>query len=113
MAADPGIVVVLTTLPDRRAAVELATALVSERIAACANVLAECTSIYRWQGKVEKAFEVPILIKTSVDQYPKLEAAIRARHPYEVPEIVAFPVAAGLPAYLDWVEAETAAGESA
>ena len=113
MAADSDIVVVLTTLPDRRSAMELAAAVVAERVAACANVLGECASIYRWQGKVEKAFEVPVLFKTSADGYPGLEAAIRARHPYEVPEIIAIPVAAGLPAYLDWVRAETTGDPSA
>lgn len=113
MNAETGVIVVITTLPDRRSAMELATTLVSERVAACANVLGECASVYRWQGKVEKSFEVPVLIKTSAAQYPELEAAIRARHPYELPEIVAFPVAAGLPAYLAWVAAETAEGDPA
>ena len=108
MAAASGIIVVITTLPDRRSAVALAQALVSERIAACANVLGECRSVYRWEGKVEQSFEVPVLIKARAERYAEVEAAIRARHPYEVPEIVAIPVAAGLPAYLDWVAAETA-----
>lgn len=108
VAASSGIILVITTLPDRRAAMALAQSLVSERVAACANVLAECRSVYRWEGKVEQAFEVPVLIKARADRYAEVEAAIRARHPYEVPEIVAVPVAAGLPAYLDWVVAETA-----
>jgi periplasmic divalent cation tolerance protein len=106
--AGSGIIVVITTLPDRRSAVALAHALVEERIAACANVLAECRSVYRWEGKVEQAFEVPVLIKAPAARYAEVEAAIRARHPYEVPEIIALPVAAGLPAYLDWVATETA-----
>ena len=63
--------------------------------------------MYRWQGKTENAEEVPLLIKTTVARYPELEAAIRARHPYELPEIVAVPVDRGLPAYLDWVATET------
>ena len=63
--------------------------------------------MYRWQGAVETAGEVPVLMKTTVARYAALEAAIRARHPYELPEIVAVPVEHGLPAYLDWVADET------
>jgi periplasmic divalent cation tolerance protein len=110
---EAGVIVVVTTLPDRRAAIALATSLVSERIAACVNVLGECTSVYRWQGKVEKAFEVPVLIKAPASRYPRLEAAIRAQHPYELPEILVFPVAGGFPAYLDWVTAEAAGTDPA
>lgn len=94
-------------MPDREAAVALARALVEARVAACANVLAGCTSVYRWQGAVESADEVPVLIKTTAERYPALEQAIRERHPYELPEIVAVPIAHGLPAYLQWVGAET------
>ncbi len=97
----------LTNLPDSASARALAAHLVSARLAACVNVLAPCRSVYRWQGKVEAAEEVPLLIKTSADRYAALEAAIRARHPYELPEIVAVPFSHGLPAYLDWLAAET------
>lgn len=98
---------VLTSLPDAESARALAEHLVAERLAACANILAPCQSVYRWQGKVEEAREVPLLIKTTEARYAALEAAIRARHPYELPEIVAVPLSHGLPAYLDWVAAET------
>jgi periplasmic divalent cation tolerance protein len=98
--------IVLSTLPDRNAALEMAAQLVERRLAACVNVLAECTSVYRWQGKVETAAEVPILIKTTAARYPALEQAIRELHPYELPEIVAVPIRRGLPGYLQWV-AET------
>lgn len=98
---------VISNLPDRAQAEALAAHLIEARLAACVNVLAPCTSVYRWQGKIETASEVPVLIKTTQDRYPALEAAIRARHPYELPEIIAFPVTAGLPAYLDWVAIET------
>lgn len=97
----------LTTLPDAASAQTLAEHLVSVRLAACVNILAPCRSVYRWQGKVENAEEVPLLIKTTADRYPALEAAIRAQHPYELPEIVAVPMDRGLPAYLAWVAAET------
>lgn len=100
------ILLVLTNLPNRDAAVALARALVERRLAACVNVLGECTSVYRWQGKIEEAAEVPVLIKTSEAAYPELERGIRALHPYELPEIVAVPLARGLPEYLGWVLAE-------
>jgi periplasmic divalent cation tolerance protein len=99
--------IVLSTLPDRNAALEMAAKLVERRFAACVNVLAECTSVYRWQGKVETAAEVPVIIKTTAERYPALEQAIRELHPYELPEIVAVPIRGGLPGYLQWVAAET------
>lgn len=98
---------VLTNLPDEASAHALAEHLVDARLAACVNLLAPCTSVYRWQGAVERATEVPLLIKTTAAAYAALEAAIRARHPYELPEIVAVPVVLGLPDYLSWVAAET------
>jgi periplasmic divalent cation tolerance protein len=108
MAVDNNdIVIVLTNLPDRAAATRLAALLVEDRHAACVNILAECTSVYRWEGKIRMATEVPLLIKTSSSAYPHLEEKIRANHPYELPEIVRVPVGGGLPAYLDWVAAES------
>jgi periplasmic divalent cation tolerance protein len=101
------VLVVLTNLPDREAALALARSLVQERLAACVNVLAECTSIYRWEGAVETAQEVPVLIKVPGDRYAQLEQAIRRLHPYELPEIVAVSASAGLPEYLQWVIDET------
>lgn len=98
---------VLTNLPDRIAAEALATALVEDRLAACVNILQPCHSIYRWKGTVETVDEVPLLIKTTEARYLALEEAIRARHPYETPELIALPAVNGLPAYLAWVEAET------
>ena len=102
-----GVLLVVTTLPDRATAERIAAALVTARVAACVNVLAECTSVYRWQGKIERAGEVPMLIKTTRAAYAQLEETLRTLHPYDVPEIVALPVTAGLPAYLDWVAQET------
>jgi periplasmic divalent cation tolerance protein len=98
---------VLTNLPDATSARSLADALVGARLAACVNILAPCRSVYRWQGQVEDAEEVPLLIKTTVERYAALEAAIRRQHPYELPEIVAVPITRGLPDYLAWVAAET------
>ena len=100
-------IIVLTNLPDREAAVKLANALVANKLAACVNVLAECTSVYRWKGTIEKAHEVPVLIKTRAARYAEVEAAIRALHPYELPEIIAVPIVRGCGAYLRWVADET------
>ncbi len=98
---------VLTNLPDRESADRLARALVEARVAACVNVLAPARSVYRWKGAVETAEEFPVLVKTARDRYDELERTIRSLHPYELPEIVAVDIDAGLPAYLEWVEAET------
>jgi periplasmic divalent cation tolerance protein len=102
------ILLVFTNAPDEATAQALARTLVAERLAACVNILAPCRSVYRWQGALEEASEVPMLIKTSARSYAALEAAIRAGHPYELPEIVALPLSAGLPDYLAWVVRETA-----
>jgi periplasmic divalent cation tolerance protein len=101
---------VLTNLPDRASAEKLADALVAKHVAACVNILAPCRSVYRWKNDIQHEEEHPVLIKTTAERYGALEAAIRAAHPYELPEIIAVPVERGLPAYLDWVAAETAAG---
>jgi len=98
---------VLTNLPDAGTARTLANHLVAQRVAACVNILAPCRSVYRWQGKVEDAEEVPLLIKTTAARYAELEAVIREHHPYELPEIVAVAISHGLPGYLAWVAAET------
>lgn len=100
---------VITNLPDAEAAEDLARALVEARVAACVNVLAPCQSVYRWQGAVEAASEVPLLIKTTRSRYAALETLIRERHPYDLPEIIALPLERGLPEYLAWVATETAA----
>jgi periplasmic divalent cation tolerance protein len=101
------VIAVLTNLPDSESAFNLARELVHLRLAACANVLAPVTSFYRWEGREEQASEYPVLIKSTAERYAALESAIRERHPYSVPEIIAWPIARGLPAYLDWVEQES------
>ncbi len=87
----------------------LAQKLVDERLAACVNVLADCTSVYRWQEKIENASEVPVFIKTLAQHYPRVEQAVKAMHPYELPEIIAVPISYGLPAYMQWMAGETLA----
>ena len=98
---------VLTNCPDEEAANTIALAIVEARLAACVNILPRVQSIYRWQGRIESATEIPLLIKSTAASYPALEQAIRTLHPYEIPEIVALPITAGLPAYLNWVAEET------
>ena len=98
---------VLTNLPDRAAAERLADMLIDKRRAACCNILAPCRSVYRWKGAVQHDEEHPMLIKTTVERYPEMEKALRAGHPYELPEIVAVPIERGLPAYQEWVASET------
>ena len=100
---------VLTNLPDRAAAERLADTLVAKNLAACVNLLAPCRSVYRWKGALQHDEEHPLLIKTTAERYGALEEALRAAHPYELPEIIAVPVERGLPAYLDWVATETKA----
>ena len=100
------VLLVLTNLPDRDSARRMAHSLIENHAAACVNILAECSSVYRWQGKVESAGEVPLLIKTTRSAYPRIEELIRSQHPYELPEIIAVPVVAGYPAYLHWVTQE-------
>ncbi|HQR55870.1 MAG TPA: divalent-cation tolerance protein CutA [Burkholderiaceae bacterium] len=97
----------MTNCPDAEVADRLARTLVEQKLAACVNRLPAVDSIYRWQGTVERAVEVPLLIKSTRERLPEIQEAIRALHPYEVPEIVAIPVVAGLPSYLRWVVDET------
>lgn len=101
------VLVVFTTMPDEEAAQDLARALVESRTAACVNVLSGCRSVYRWQGAVESADEIPLMIKTTRGRYPELERELRSRHPYELPELVAVPAVAGFSGYLDWVREAT------
>jgi len=100
-------IMVITNAPDHGIAMKIAEVLVERRLAACVNVLAACTSVYRWQEAIETAQEVPLLIKTRGALYPEVEAAIRQAHPYELPEIIAVPLVHGLTGYLEWVAAET------
>jgi periplasmic divalent cation tolerance protein len=99
--------IVITNVPDRDTALKIAQALIERKLAACVNILAECTSVYRWEGELETTTEVPLLIKTRAEIYDEVETAIKSLHPYELPEIVAVRIERGLPDYLDWVNAAT------
>ena len=101
-----GVVVALVTAPDAEAAERLASALVEERLAACANVVPGVVSIFRWDGKVQREDEVLIVLKTTAEALPRLTPRVAELHPYDVPEVLALPVSGGLDAYLSWVTAE-------
>lgn len=99
--------IVLCTAPDPATAESLAQAVVAARLAACVNLIPGMRSIYRWQGAVHADNETLLLIKTRKDRFAALSAALRERHPYELPEIIAVPLSDGLPAYLAWVDQNT------
>lgn len=102
--------VVLCNCPDRQTADRLGEGAVKRRLAACVNRLPGVGSVYRWQGEIEQAEEFTLLFKTTAIRYPDLESFLVREHPYEVPEIIAWPIERGLNAYLDWVRGETAGG---
>jgi periplasmic divalent cation tolerance protein len=97
---------VCTTLPSREEADAMARQLVQQRLAACVQLLGPLESTYHWQGKLEHSQEWLLLIKSTTAAYAALEEQIRKLHPYEVPEILALPVAIAHAAYLDWVRSE-------
>jgi len=101
-----GIVGVYAVFADAGEAERIARAVVEERLAACANILGPCKSIYRWQGKVEEADEVPTIFKTGADKADALVARIAALHSYEVPAIAIWGISGAWPAYAAWVQAE-------
>ena len=100
----------LCTCPDAATAARIASALVDDRLAACVNVLPGVESIYRWQGRVERASEVLLLIKSTRERLPALTARVVELHPYELPELVAVDIAGGLPGYLAWIADATRPG---
>lgn len=102
-----GLVVVLSTLENEVDAQRLARTLVEERLIACGNIFPGLTSVYRWEGKIEEAGEVLLLMKTRMELTAALEARIAELHPYEVPEVLVLPVADVADAYGQWVRRET------
>jgi periplasmic divalent cation tolerance protein len=107
---DSAVVLALTTCADEATAVALVRALVEQRVVACGTLLPRARSIYRWQGVVEDAAEVVVLLKTTVERVATLKTVLPSLHAYDVPELVVVPVSDGLPAYLEWVARETGAG---
>ena len=96
---------ILTTVPDTATAESIASTLIADGNAACVAIGAPVRSLYHWQGKTETATEIPLSIKTAADSYSAVEATIRSIHPYELPEIIAVPITAGLAPYLAWLGA--------
>ncbi|MBM3294139.1 MAG: divalent-cation tolerance protein CutA [Candidatus Aminicenantes bacterium] len=104
---DDRTLVLLTTVPNETKGREIALNLVEKRLAACVTVSRAARSFYRWEGRIEDAEEWILFIKTKAGLYGKIEAELKAVHPYAVPEIIALPVVAGHPAYLKWISGET------
>jgi len=101
------VLVVMTNAPDMDVARKIAADLLERKLAACINIVSGCESHYVWKGKLERATEVQVQIKTTVSRYTEIETSIRALHPYDVPEIIALPVSRGSHDYLAWVAEET------
>lgn len=95
--------IVLCTVPDRDTAEQIAANLVTERLAACVNIVPGITSVYRWENRIEKDAEHLLIIKTHSAVFDTLQDSIRRLHPYELPEVIAVPITDGLPEYLDWI----------
>jgi periplasmic divalent cation tolerance protein len=105
MTLQPAVAVVLATAASIEDAEALVTAIVEERLAACGNIVPNVVSIYRWEGEVRRESEVMIVFKTERSAVPKLMARVSDLHAYDVPEVLALSVTAGLPSYLMWVAA--------
>ena len=103
---DPAVVLALTALPPELEGAVFARALLEARLVACVSLLPGARSVYRWQGRIEEGTETIALLKTTADRVPLLREYLVSHHPYEVPELLVFPVNDGLPAYLDWVRGE-------
>ena len=101
------LLVVTCTFPDHEIAWRLSRAAVEQGLAACATLVPEAKSIYRWKGQIETAKETAVTFKTARDRFEALRTFVLSEHPYEVPELITWPVSDGNPAYLAWVEAST------
>src|SRR6201984_1257487 len=97
------ILLALSTFPDAEVARRISNQLVTERFAACANILPGVESIYRWKDKIESGNEILVFCKVSEDRQSAFQDKLRSLHPYDLPEIIFVPVASGLPEYLQWV----------
>jgi periplasmic divalent cation tolerance protein len=97
------VLLAISTFPDAATADRIAHKLITEKFAACANIMPAVHSIYRWKDKIETAGEAIAFFKTTRDQQAAFQEKLRALHPYDVPEIVFIPVVTGLPDYLQWV----------
>ncbi|PYJ09105.1 MAG: divalent-cation tolerance protein CutA [Verrucomicrobia bacterium] len=104
------LLLVWSTFPDVETARRIARQLVTENLAACANIVPAVDSIYRWEGKIESAQEALAFFKTTATSYPAFQDRLKALHPYDVPEMICLRIADGLPEYLRWVSANCTSG---
>lgn len=104
---DIAYIMIYCTCPDHSSALNLAEQLVKARLAACVNIIDRINSIYHWQGKTEHATEYLLMIKTKFERWHDIKATIERNHPYELPELIAVPIVAGLPEYLNWLQEST------
>ncbi len=95
---------ILNTCPDKETALRVANTLMNKRLAACVNIIPGLTSVYHWKGQVESSEEHLLLIKSTQAAYPEVESTICQAHPYELPEVIAVPLMAGLDSYLSWID---------
>jgi periplasmic divalent cation tolerance protein len=106
---NPSPLLILCTCPDQATAERIAETVVGERLAACVNLVPGLTSVYRWEGQIQRDTEWLLLVKTRAAVYPLLETRLRELHPYQTPEIIALPIQTGSAAYLDWIADNTGA----
>jgi periplasmic divalent cation tolerance protein len=105
---DENNIVVLITAPSDEVGKEIARMLVRQKLAACVNLLSPIHSIYTWEGEIQEERETLLVVKTRAELFEsKLIPAVRAAHPYDVPEIIALPIISGLPDYLNWIQQST------
>jgi len=97
------LLLVICNTPDKESAHKLARLLLAEKLCACVNILPQIESLYTWEGKLEQANEVTMLIKTTKACYQQLQNTVKTNHPYEIPEIIAVDIADGSPEYLNWI----------
>lgn len=107
MSDEPHYLLVLSTCPDQGSANHIAKVVVTEKRAACVNIVPGITSCFFWEGKMDTDDELLLIMKTTAENYPALETLIKEAHPYELPEIIAVPIRTGHSGYLDWITSNT------
>lgn len=98
---------VLSTYPDKTTAQQTASILITEKLAACVNIVPNVQALFMWEGRLDDADEVLLLIKTTSAKYSALESSLKKQHPYELPEIIAVPISTGFTDYLNWIDQQT------
>ncbi|MCV6636885.1 divalent-cation tolerance protein CutA [Candidatus Albibeggiatoa sp. nov. NOAA] len=99
--------VLFNTCPDLNTAQDIAKVLLEKHLAACINIVPQIQSMYEWKGEIVTDTELLLIIKTQAKHYASIEKLLMELHPYEVPELIALPINAGLPSYLDWIQSVT------